>query len=58
MAPSDSQSPNAPVTRPRGSGGDVQSKGISIPDAEDAEGRKEPEGASAETSSGATAKEE
>lgn len=58
MAPSEKQPPSKSA-RPRGSGGDIQSKGFPITDIEDANSRKESEGeAQAEASDGATAKED
>jgi hypothetical protein len=56
MAATEDQSPKE-TTRARGSGGDVQSKGI--PDPQDTDRGKEPEGgATSEASSDATAKED
>lgn len=57
MEHSDSQTSNAPAAQPRGSGGDVQSKGIDIP-VDDARDREQAGGeASPASSSGATAEE-
>jgi hypothetical protein len=41
MASSEDQKTN-PATRARGSGGDLQSKSLSIPDTKEAESRQEP----------------
>jgi hypothetical protein len=58
MEHSDNQTPGAPATRSRGSGGDIQSKGVLIPEEDDAVGREEAGGdASPESSSDATAEE-
>jgi hypothetical protein len=57
-APSENQ-PSKESARPRGSGGDIQSKGLPITDIEDANSREESEGgAPAEASGGATSKED
>jgi hypothetical protein len=56
MEHSDSQTPNTPAAKHRGSGGDIQSKEVFIPDDDATDGREKAGGeASPESSSGATA---
>lgn len=57
MAASESQPPNE-STRPRGAGGDIQSKGLPMTDAEGADSREDAEGGAQAEASGGAAEEE